>query len=195
MSKLPGLVAFAFVSSVTPGPNNVVLWASGAQFGFRPTLPHVIGTSLGIGGMASAVAAGLGLLLTAFPQAEFVLRVGGSLYLVYLAYRIVISGAISRPEAARPLSLGQAIVFQCLNPKAWIFVLAAVSVFRLPDLPIAIGSALVIFTVTLVVLPTAAAWAAGGTFISRVITSDRARRALSVGLAVVVAAMVVDLWI
>jgi threonine/homoserine/homoserine lactone efflux protein len=195
LSKLPGLVAFAFVSSVTPGPNNTVLWASGAQFGFRPTLPHVIGTSLGIGAMASAVAAGLGFFVTDFPQAEFVLRVGGSLYLLYLAYQITNSGAISRPEAARPLSLGQAIVFQCLNPKAWIFVLAAVSVFRPADLPIVVGYALVILTMMLIVFPTAAAWAAGGTFISRVITNDRARRALSFGLAVVVAAMVVDLWI
>ncbi len=76
------------------------------------------------------------------------------------------------------------MVFQCLNPKAWIFVLAAVSAFRPADLPIAIGSALVIMTIMLVVLPTAAAWAAAGTFISWLITSPRARRAPSFGLAV-----------
>ncbi len=195
MIKLPALVAFAFVSSVTPGPNNTVLWASGAQFGFRPTLPHVIGTSLGIGATAIAVAAGLGVFVTAFPPAELVLKVAGSLYLLYLAYQIAVSGAIHRPEVARPLSLSQAVVFQGLNPKAWIFVLAAVSTFRPADLPIAVGSALVIVTMMLVVIPTAAAWAAGGAFISRLITSDRARRVLSVGLAVLLAATVVDLWI
>jgi threonine/homoserine/homoserine lactone efflux protein len=195
LNRLSALVAFAFVSSVTPGPNNTVLWASGAQFGFRPTLPHVIGTSLGIGAMAAAVAGGLGVLVTTLPAAELVLKAAGSLYLLYLAYQIAVSGAIRRPEVARPLSLGQAVVFQCLNPKAWIFVLAAVSTFRPADLPIAIGSVLVIMIMMLVVLPTAAAWAAGGTFISRLITSDRARRALSVGLAVLLAATVADLWI
>ena len=195
MSQLPALVAFAFVSSVTPGPNNTVLWASGAQFGFRPTLPHVVGTSLGIGAMAVAVAGGLGLVVTALPAAELLLKAAGSLYLVYLAYQIAVSGVIHRPEVARPLSLGQAMVFQCLNPKAWIFVLAAVSAFRPVELPVVIGSALVIGTMMLVVLPTAAAWAAGGTFISRIVTSVRARRALSVGLAVLLAATVADLWI
>ena len=195
LSQLPALVAFAFVSSVTPGPNNTVLWASGAQFGFRPTLPHVVGTSLGIGAMAVAVAGGLGLVVTALPAAELLLKAAGSLYLVYLAYQIAVSGVIHRPEVARPLSLGQAMVFQCLNPKAWIFVLAAVSAFRPVELPVVIGSALVIGTMMLVVLPTAAAWAAGGTFISRIVTSVRARRALSVGLAVLLAATVADLWI
>jgi threonine/homoserine/homoserine lactone efflux protein len=195
LSQLPALVGFAFVSSVTPGPNNTVLWASGAQFGFRPTLPHVLGTSLGIGAMAVAVAGGLGALVTAFPPAELLLKAAGSLYLLYLAYQIAVSEAIRRPEVARPLSLGQAMVFQCLNPKAWIFVLAAVSAFRPTDFPVAVGSALVITTMMLVVLPTAAAWAAGGTFISRLITSSRARRALSVALAVLLAASVADLWI
>ena len=195
LSQLPALVAFAFVSSVTPGPNNTVLWASGAQFGFRPTLPHVVGTSLGIGAMAVAVAGGLGALVTAFPPAELLLKATGSLYLLYLAYQIAVSGVIHRPEVARPLTLGQAMVFQCLNPKAWIFVLAAVSAFRPVELPVVIGSALVIMTMMLVVLPTAAAWAAGGTFISRLITGDRARRALSVALAVLLVATVVDLWL
>jgi threonine/homoserine/homoserine lactone efflux protein len=195
MSQAAALVAFSLVSSVTPGPNNAVLWASGAQFGFRPTLPHVIGTSLGIGAMAVAVAGGLGAFVTAVPAATLVLKVAGSLYLLYLAHQIAVSSAIHRSMVARPLGLSQAMVFQCLNPKAWIFVLAAVSAFRPPDLPIAVGSALVIVTMMLVVLPTAAGWAAGGTLINRLISSDRARRGLSVGLAVLLAATVVDLWI
>ncbi|HYW22971.1 MAG TPA: LysE family translocator [Terriglobales bacterium] len=194
-SVLAALVAFAFVSSVTPGPNNAVLWASGAQFGFRRTLRHVFGTALGIGAMAAAVAAGLGVIVTAVPAAQVVLRVIGSLYLLYLAYQIARSGAIQRPDVARPLGLGHAAVFQCLNPKAWIFALSAVSAFRPAQLPIAAGSALVIATMMLVVVPTAAAWAAGGTFITRVVTGDRARRVLSVGLGALLAVSVVSLWI
>jgi threonine/homoserine/homoserine lactone efflux protein len=189
------LVAFAFVSSGTPGPNNAVLWASGARFGFARTLPHVAGTSLGIGAMAVAVAAGLGAVVTAVPVAALLLRAAGSLYLLYLAIRIAVSDAIRRPEVARPLGLGQAAVFQGLNPKAWIFALAAVGAFRPPGLPVAAGSALVVATMMVVVLPTAAAWAAGGTFISRLITGERSRRALSVGLGLVLAASVASLWV
>jgi threonine/homoserine/homoserine lactone efflux protein len=195
LSQLTALVAFSFVSSVTPGPNNAVLWASGARFGFRPTLPHVIGTSLGIGAMAVGVAAGLGVVVTAVPAAALVLKVAGSLYLLYLAYQIAVSRAMERQQVGRPLGLVQAMAFQCLNPKAWIFVLAAVSAFRPASVPIAVGSALVVLTMMLVVLPSAAAWAAGGSVISRFITSDRAHRALSVGLAALLAGSVVHLWI
>ncbi|HXM58946.1 MAG TPA: LysE family translocator [Candidatus Dormibacteraeota bacterium] len=195
LRDVAALVAFSLVSSGTPGPNNLVLWASGARFGFGPTLPHVVGTSLGIGAMAAVVALGLGAFVAAVPASQLALRVTGSLYLLYLAYQIAASGALRRPEVARPLRLGQAALFQGLNPKAWIFALAAVGAFRPADLPVAPGSALVVVTMMVVVLPTAAAWAAGGTAIGRLLAGDRARRALSVGMAAVLAASVVDLWI
>jgi threonine/homoserine/homoserine lactone efflux protein len=195
LSTLAALIVFSFVSAGTPGPNNVVLWASGAQFGFRRTLPHVMGTAIGIGALAVAVAAGLGALVTAVPATQLILKATGSVYLIYLAYQIAISRAMQGQQVARPLSLGQAIVFQWLNPKGWIFVLSAVSAFRPRELPIAVGSALVIVTMMLVVIPAAAAWAAGGSLISRLTTSDRAHRALSIGLAVLLAVSILQLWI
>jgi threonine/homoserine/homoserine lactone efflux protein len=195
MNELVPLVVFSAVSSGTPGPNNVVLWASGIQFGFRPTLPHVIGTSTGIGAMAVAVAAGIGAFVATVPELQLLLKIVGSGYLLYLAYRIGAGGAVQRAEVARPLGIGQATVFQCANPKAWIFVLAAVSAFRPDDLPVVAGSALVIVTMMIVVLPTAAIWAVGGTVINRLVTSDRAHRVISVLLAVLLAASVVHLWI
>ena len=88
MGQLAALIGFSFVSSVTPGPNNILLWASGAEFGFRRTIRHVIGTALGIGSMALAVAAGLGALITTVPEIGFVMKVAGSVYLLYLAYQI-----------------------------------------------------------------------------------------------------------
>ena len=195
LSTLAALMVFSFVSAGTPGPNNVVLWASGAQFGFRRTIPHVIGTSIGIGALAVAVAAGLGTLVTAVPAAQILLKAAGSAYLLYLAYQIAISREMQGQEVARPLSLGQAIVFQWLNPKGWIFAFAAVSAFRPRELPVAVGSALVILTMMLVVIPAASAWAAGGSLISRMMTGDRAHRALSIGLALLLAASVLPLWI
>ncbi|MEQ7123788.1 LysE family translocator [Actinopolymorpha sp. B11F2] len=195
MRDLVPLIVFSAVSSGSPGPNNVLLWASGIQFGFRPTLRHIVGTSAGIGAMAIAVAAGVGAFIATVPEVQVALKVGGSLYLLYLAYQIAASNAMRRAEIARPLGFAQAAVLQGANPKAWIFVLAAVSAFRPDDLPVALGSALVVATMMIVVVPTAAAWAAGGTVINRFVTSDRTHRLLSITLAIILVASVAYLWI
>jgi len=112
VSQLVALLAFAFVGTVSPGPNNTVLWASGLRFGFRRTVPHVLGTALGIGLLVVAVAAGIGALFEVVPAAEVVLKVVGSLYLLYVAYLVLGSGGIGRTEVSDPLSIWQAIAFQ-----------------------------------------------------------------------------------
>src|SRR5689334_14690345 len=123
MEQLLALVAFSAVSSGTPGPNNLLLWASGAAFGFRQTIPHVVGTAVGIGAMALAVAAGLGALVTAIPELAFAMKVVGSAYLLYLAWQVAGASALRKSTVARPMSLLQAAAFQVINPKAWIFAL------------------------------------------------------------------------
>ena len=105
MGTLLALVGFSFVSSVTPGPNNVLLWASGATFGFRATVPHVLGTALGIGMMALITAAGVGTLFTAIPEIGLAMKVGASAYLVVLAVRIAGAHALERAQLARPLGI------------------------------------------------------------------------------------------
>jgi threonine/homoserine/homoserine lactone efflux protein len=195
VSDLVALVAFTLVSSITPGPNNLLLWASGAQFGFRRTVPHIAGTSLGMGSITAGSALGVGVLVTALPAAQVALKVAGSAYLLYLAWRIAAGGALRRPVVARPLSVGQAAIFQWFNPKAWIFALAAVSAFRPAGIPVAAGSAVVVAAAMIVILPSATTWAAAGTVISRLVTGDRAIRALSAVLATVLVASVVDLWV
>jgi threonine/homoserine/homoserine lactone efflux protein len=195
MDQLGALIGFSFVSSVTPGPNNVLLWASGAEFGFRRTLRHVIGTALGIGLMALGVAAGLGVLMTTLPEIAIVMKVGGSAYLLYLAYRIAGARALERGDLARPLGLIQAATFQAINPKAWIFALGAITTFRPTDLSIVAGSALVAITMMVVVAPTAALWAGGGGILSRFVSGERAHRIVSLGLATVMAATVAFVWI
>jgi threonine/homoserine/homoserine lactone efflux protein len=195
MDQLGALIGFSFVSSVTPGPNNVLLWASGAEFGFRRTLRHVIGTALGIGLMALGVAAGLGVLITTLPEIAIVMKVGGSAYLLYLAYRIAGARALERGDLARPLGLIQAATFQAINPKAWIFALGAITTFRPTDLSIVAGSALVAITMMVVVAPTAALWAGGGGILSRFVSGERAHRFVSLGLATLMAATVAFVWI
>ena len=195
MDQLVALVAFSFVSAVTPGPNNILLWASGAEFGFQPTVPHVIGTALGIGALALAVAAGLGALITTVPQLELAMKAVGSVYLLYLAYQVAGASALERRAVARPLGLLQAVAFQVVNPKAWIFALGAMTTFRPTDLPVVVGSVLVATTMLIVVIPSAALWAGGGDLLSRYLEGRRTRRIVGFGLAALLAATVVYVWI
>ncbi len=195
MTSLLALIGFSFVSSVTPGPNNVLLWASGATFGFRRTVPHIIGTALGIGAMAVGAAAGLAALVTAFPPIGIAMKVAGSIYLVYLAIQIARSGAFEAGVVAHPLSLGAAAAFQLINPKAWIFAIGAVTTFRPVELPIVTGSLLVALTMMAVIVPSAAVWAAGGGTLGRLLTGERSRRIVSLVLAALVIATVASVWI
>jgi len=194
VGELLALVGFSVVSSVTPGPNNVLLWASGTTFGFRRTLRHVVGTALGIGSMALAVAAGLGTVVTALPAVAVVMKIAGSGYLLVLAVRIARSGSIASAEIARPLGIGSAAAFQLVNPKAWVFALGAVTTFRPVGLPVALGSLLVAATMTVVVIPTASLWAAGGGLLGRLLDDPRSRRVVSLVLAAVVVATVAAVW-
>jgi threonine/homoserine/homoserine lactone efflux protein len=195
VSWLLPLVGFSFVSSVTPGPNNILLWASGAQFGFARTVPHVIGTALGLGGMTLAVAAGLSAIVTSAPQVAFGMKIAGSLYLLYLAYQIAGANALQRGVVARPLGMLQAAAFQLINPKAWIFALGAITTFRPAELAIVPGGTLVALTMMIVIVPSASAWAVGGDILSRTIAGEGARRVVSLVLAAVVVATVAAVWL
>jgi threonine/homoserine/homoserine lactone efflux protein len=195
MRDLEALVLFAVVSSGTPGPNNLLLWASGIQFGFRATVPQIVGTSAGIGALALAVAAGLGVVVTRFPEVELALKLVGSAYLLFLAFKLAGGGAMQQAQIERPLRLHEAAAFQFLNPKGWLFALAAVSTFRPDGLPVAVGSALVILTMMAVVIPTAAIWAAGGTALHRVAADQRSRRTLNGALGLLLATSIAFIWI
>ena len=195
MNELLALLGFAFVSSVTPGPNNVMLWASGATFGVRRTTRHVVGTALGIGAMALAVAAGLGTLITTVPVLGTAMKVAGSAYLLYLAWQIARSGALQAATVSRPLGVVEAASFQLVNPKAWVFALGAITTFRPAGLPIATGSLLVAATMMLVIVPTAELWAAGGGALNGLLSGARTHRFVSLALAAIVAATVVWVWI
>ncbi len=195
MNELIALLGFAFVSSVTPGPNNVMLWASGATFGVRRTTRHVVGTALGIGAMALAVAAGLGTLITTVPMLGTAMKVAGSAYLLYLAWQIARSGGLQAATVSRPLGLVEAASFQLVNPKAWVFALGAITTFRPAGLPIATGSVLVAITMMLVIVPTAELWAAGGGALNGLLSGARTHRFVSLALAGIVAATVIWVWI
>lgn len=194
MDQWLALVAFSIVSSGSPGPNNVLLWASGAAFGFKPTVPHVVGTALGIGALALIAAAGLAAIVTAAPTLAAVMKLAASAYLLSLAWQVAGAHALERGQLSRPMSVVQAAAFQAINPKGWIFALGAIAAFRPADLPVVPGSLLVAGTMTVIVIPTAALWAAAGGWLGRLLNGERSRRVVSLGLAALLAASVLSIW-
>jgi threonine/homoserine/homoserine lactone efflux protein len=194
MHELLGLVAFAFAGSASPGPNNTLLWASGMGFGFRRTVPHIVGTAVGIGVLAVAMAAGLGVLLDAVPAVEVVLKVAGSVYLLVIAALVLGGGAVGMTDVSRPLSVWQASAFQLVNPKAWIFAIAAVGAFfpaeRTPFVVFVFTSALLV-----VVVASSSIWAGGGAALGHVIEDERTIRIANVVLAALIVASVALIWL
>ena len=195
LNDLAALVAFAFVGSFSPGPNNAVLWASGISFGFRRTVPHVIGGALGVGALVVGMAAGIGAFLEAVPAAALALKMAGSAYLLYVAWRVAGSGAISQAEAAHPLGVWEAAVFQWLNPKAWVFAIALAGTFLPEDVDAPAGIAVLTGVVMAVVAVSFTIWAAGGAALARFVEDERRRRLVSLVLAALIVASVLFLWI
>ncbi|HEV8401576.1 MAG TPA: LysE family translocator [Candidatus Limnocylindrales bacterium] len=195
MGWLVALLGFAFVCTVTPGPNNILLWASGAAYGLRRSWPHVLGTALGVGLLAILVAAGLGALIASVPPLALAMKVGGSIYLLYLAWQVAGAGAFQRTTAARPMGVAQAIGFQLVNPKVWIFAVSAFTTFRPEDLPVALGSVLVALVMMAVTVPTALVWVVAGDVLNQLIDRPMARRAISLGLALLIVVTIALVWV
>jgi threonine/homoserine/homoserine lactone efflux protein len=130
---LLAFILFAFVSSITPGPNNTMLLSSGVNFGFNRTIPHMLGISCGFALMVLAVGFGLGAVFKAYPILYTVLRYAGAAYLLYLAYKIATSGPAEDGDQSntRPMSYLSAAAFQWVNPKAWVMAIGATAPTRL----------------------------------------------------------------
>ena len=130
---LTGLLLFAFVSSITPGPNNLMLLASGANYGFRRSIPHMLGISVGHSFMVVLVGVGLMGLFEAVPLAHDILTILGILYLLWLAWKIAHASAPGTADKrGKPFSFFQAAAFQWVNPKAWQMALTAITLYA-PD--------------------------------------------------------------
>lgn len=179
---------YAFVMSITPGPNNVMLTASGATFGFRRTVPHMFGIEAGLGIQLLAVCAGLGAIFTRWPELQTVLRWVGAAYLLYLGVRMLSgTGSSSATESARPLSFFEAAAFQFLNPKAWVMSLTAATLFLPHDLGALAAGAYMFAMMALVGLPCIAIWALFGSSLRGLLERPASRMGFNAAMAVALA--------
>jgi threonine/homoserine/homoserine lactone efflux protein len=169
---------YSLVMSITPGPNNVMLTAAGANFGFRRTVPHMLGISVGVAVQLIAVCAGLGALFTRWPFFQTVLSWVGAAYLVFMGWKLLRSSAIApSAAAAEPITFWQAVLFQFLNPKAWVMTLTTAALFLPPEWGVIRGSAYVVGMMVLINLPSIAIWALFGSSMRRLLEQP-SRRAI-----------------
>jgi len=159
------LILFAFVTSITPGPNNFMLMASGVNFGFRRTIPHMLGIGVGFLSLLLGVGFGLGAVLAAYPALHMALKIAGGAYLLYLAWRIAMARSMGDGKAgegvARPMTFLQAAAFQWVNPKAWVMAVTAMAVYTSPQAPF-LSVVLVAVAFAVVNVPSVSAWAGFG---------------------------------
>ncbi|MBJ6373108.1 LysE family translocator [Sedimentitalea arenosa] len=167
---LMGLALFAFVSSITPGPNNLMLMASGANFGFRRTIPHMLGVGLGFVLMILMLGAGLVQVFTTYPQSYTVLKVASVVYLLFLAWKIATAAPVrDAGVAGTPMTFLQAAAFQWVNPKAWAMALTALSVYTPSQSFAAVVFVAVVFGA--INIPSVGSWTVLGQQMKRVLTS------------------------
>lgn len=188
---LLAIAAFAFVASVTPGPNNVMLMASGANFGFRRTGWHMAGIGLGFAVMLATAGAGIVQLFDLYPVTQQILSLVGVLYLLYLAWKIANAGAPSTKGgtvAGKPFTLLQAALFQWVNPKGWTMGLTAVTVFS-PDRSLT-SVAVIALIFGVVNIPCMFLWTGLGGQIARFLTSPTRLRLFNWGSALLLVASI-----
>jgi threonine/homoserine/homoserine lactone efflux protein len=171
------LAAFAFVAAITPRPNNLMLMTSGVKYGFGRTLPHLAGVILGFALMVALVGLGLDVILRRYPQILPIMRVVGSIYMIWLAVTIALAKPISEIEpGGRPIGFLAAAGFQWVNPKAWVMALSALATYA-GVVDGYTGSVLLIATLSaLITIPCSGAWTLFGAALSRLLGDPRIAR-------------------
>jgi len=185
---LLALVAFAFATLWTPGPNNILLANSGATYGFRSTVPHLLGVSWGFPFMLFCVAVGLGEVFRAQPVLRDGLRYVGAAVMLWIAWKAV-SASRARAEGGRgrPWRFHEAVAFQWINPKAWSMAVAIASVYMTGAHP-AREAAFIAAVFMLIGMGSAAGWTGFGAAIRRWLSTDTRLRAFNVAMGALVAA-------
>ncbi|ANN68608.1 LysE family translocator [Bordetella bronchialis] len=182
-SLLGPLILFSLVSSITPGPNNIMLASSGLNFGFRRTLPHMFGVNIGFSLMILLVGAGLGAVFHGSPAIYTALKYGGAIYLLYLAWKIATAGEIREGgRRARPFTFLQAAAFQWVNPKAWVMVVGLAATY-IPESGFFMNLVVATIVCGIVNLPAIGVWVTFGTALRRVLHKPGAIRAFNLTMA------------
>lgn len=188
---LLALFLFAFTTSITPGPNNMMLFTSGVNFGFARTIPHMLGIGGGFFVLLVAVGLGLGALLHSVPLAYTILKFTGGAYLVWIAWKIGSSRSLGQGKAsAVPMTFLQAAAFQWVNPKAWVMAVSAMATYTSGESYF--SSVLVVGLVfAFVNIPSVSTWAGFGSVLRQWLSEPARLKWFNITMALL---LVVSLW-
>ncbi|MBD9494500.1 MULTISPECIES: LysE family translocator [unclassified Ensifer] len=188
---LLALFLFAFTTSITPGPNNMMLFASGVNFGFVRTIPHMLGIGAGFFLLLIAVGFGLGALLHSMPVVYTALKFAGGAYLIWIAWKIGTSRSLSEGKAsAQPMTFIGAAAFQWVNPKAWVMAVSAMATYTSSESYL--FSVLVVGVVfALVNVPSVSTWAGFGSALRQWLSEPSRLKWFNITMAVL---LVISLW-
>jgi threonine/homoserine/homoserine lactone efflux protein len=189
-------VVFAIVMFFTPGPNNIMLLSSGLTYGFRPTVPHILGITFGFAFMVGAVGVGLGAIFLAYPILQTILKWGGVAYLVYLAAAIALSDPVKPEQGGRrkgPMTFFGAAMFQWINAKGWVMVISTITAYAaiaaFPwNIAIQVGISLILGAVS------CSAWAMFGSALRPLLSSRSAVRTFNIIMAVLLLASLIPVF-
>ena len=191
--------SFMLVAAITPGPNNFMVAASGMNYGYRRTLPHIAGIIVGFATLLYVCMLGIGAVFDAYPSLIIALKILGGAYLLYLAWRIAQAGLTKGGEdkkadikkaAAKPFTFIEAALFQYINPKAWMMGVAATASFLPPDASLTERSLIILITIIVCCIPSVNIWALFGKIMARLFTKDKYRRAINIALALLLVATI-----
>ena len=193
-SQLYVAALFAFVSAITPGPNNIMLMSSGLTFGIRRTVPHMVGIAAGFLVLTILLVVGVGAALMAVPPFRYALLIGGTVFLFYLAYKTFTAPTdLQKRQSKRPLSFWEAAAFQFINPKGWGFGLSYIALITgisptgQISLPLAIIAVLIPQISTYI---SAITWSGLGRVMAQLITKPRLVRAINIVLGLTLFLMI-----
>lgn len=192
MNEMLPLLTYCVLMSSTPGPNNMMMVASGAHHGYRRTLPAIFGINAGGAVQTFATCLGLGALFAAWPALHAALKLAGTLYLLVLAWRLV-GSQLAQDRPPEQLGFAQAALFQAVNPKSWVKAITIASVFMPTSLGVVEGALLVSLVGAVVGFPCISMWALFGTWIGRFLSSPARRRVFNAIMAASLAVLAVML--
>jgi threonine/homoserine/homoserine lactone efflux protein len=188
-------IVFAIVMFITPGPNNIMVLSSGLTYGFRRTVPHIAGITIGFAFMIAAVGLGFGTIFAAFPVLQTILKYAGAAYLVYLAIAIALSGPpkANAADARGPMTFWGAALFQWVNVKGWVMVIGTITAYaaiaRFPwniaiQVMLALGLGIVSTSI----------WTLFGSALRPFLTSERAVRIFNIVMALLLLASLIPVF-
>ena len=178
------LLSFSISMAITPGPNNVMITASGVNFGYKKTLPHILGITFGFPVMIVLIGLGLGSVFKSFPVIHHILKYIGAAYLLYLAWKIAtFSSFDNNGDRNKPFTFLQAVLFQWVNPKAWIIAVGAIAAFTSVDNNVFFEVLLIALVFCMICFPCVSLWAFVGTNIKRFLINDYYRKIFNISMA------------